>query len=247
MSSTLFKFQQDISEYRSYLESENKHSDTVKKYVHDITELYTYLSEQGLNFDQNGVDCFLKNLNRKGYSIRSVNLAIASIKSFCRFYGRTDILCKSLSVRKKDNKDMRLLLTSDEYFALIQMALMQKNFGIAQLIQVLSGTGMKLNELKFLTVEAVNEGVVTVQRAGENYEIYLPLSLAEGLKGYLVHEGIVTGPVFVTSKGIPVDRRYVWRELKVLAVNAGVNPDKVYPQNLKRHLSTNYIGISYPE
>lgn len=247
MPSTTFNFQPDINEYEIHLESENKHPDTVKKYVHDITELYTYLSGQGLELDQTGVDCFLKDLSRRGYSIRSVNAAVASIKSFCRFAGRTDISCKNLRVRKRDNKDRRMLLTPEEYFALIQMALMQRNFRMAQLIQVLSGTGIKLNELKYLTVEAVEEGVVMVQRAGEEYEIYLPMTLMEGLKKFLEHEKISTGPVFVTSRGNPVDRSYVWRELKTLAVKAGVNPDKVYPQNLKRQLATNYVTIPYPK
>lgn len=49
------------------------------------------------------------------------------------------------------------------------------------------------------------------------------------------NQGINSGPLFVTRNGNPMDRSNIWKMMKRLCRNAGVNPHKVFPHNL-RHL-----------
>ena len=52
---------------------------------------------------------------------------------------------------------------------------------------------------------------------------------------YIKEQKITTGSVFVTKNGKPVSRTNIWRDMKKLCKDANVNPEKVFPHNL-RHL-----------
>lgn len=237
----------DISNFESYLVQSDKNINTIKKYVRDIMKFRTFLLDKHKEFTQAATDEYLQSLIDAGYETRSVNSVIAGIKSFCKFLGRTDIYCKSLKIRKKNNQESKLRLTPEEYKRLIDTALERQDYRMVQLIQVLGGTELRISELNDLTVEAVKDGVVTVLRAGEEYDIYLPETLLEGLEGYIDHLGLQTGGIFRTSNGNVIDRGYIWRQMKLLAERAGVDQEKVYPQNLKRQLIRQYYTISYPD
>ena len=74
-----------------------------------------------------------------------------------------------------------------------------------------------------------------MQCKGKARVIVLPRSLILLLEKYCRDRGIEKGSIFVTSKGHPMDRRNVWREMKRLCAEAGVDAGKVFPHNL-RHL-----------
>ena len=113
------------------------------------------------------------------------------------------------------------------------------------LIQVLGNTDIRLNELQYLTTHSLEMGKITVMRNREEYNIRIPDDLLDGLYKYIEHEEIITGVIFCTRKGTPLERSNIWRLINKLAVDAGVNPDKVYPQNLKQQLGKKYYSIKY--
>lgn len=237
----------NLNNYKSHLLSEGKNPNTVKKYVRDVDRLFAYLSARGRELDQSSLDDYLRDIRESGYSMRSFNSVIASIKSFCKFEDRTDLHCKSLNLRRKNNQDVQMRLTQDEYEALLHTALEHEDYKQVLLIQIFSMTELRMNELCYLTVDAIERGVVTVPRVGEPYEIFLPSDLIEDLYDYIDFEGICEGIIFRTRKGTVLDRSYIWRQLKELAADAGVDPKKVYPQNLKRQLVRKHIFIEYPQ
>lgn len=113
------------------------------------------------------------------------------------------------------------------------------------LIQVLGNTDIRLNELQYLTTHSLEMGKITVMRNREEYNIRIPDDLLDGLYKYIDHEAIINGVIFCTRKGTPLERSNIWRLIKKLAVDAGINPDKVYPQNLKQQLGKKYYSIKY--
>lgn len=238
--------QSSITNYESHLLSEGKNPNTVKKYVRDVNRLFAYLSEYGRELDQSSLEDFLRDIQESGYSSRSVNSVIASIKSFCKFEKRTDLHCKSLNLRKKNNQDVQMHLTQDEYEALLHTALNNENYEQVLLIEIFAMTELRMNELCYLTVDAMERGVVTVPRVGEPYEIFMPVDLIEDLCDYIDFQGIHEGIIFRTGSGKALDRSYIWRQLKDLAVDAKVDPKKVYPQNLKRQMIRKHFFIEYP-
>ncbi len=132
------------------------------------------------------------------------------------------------------------------YEALLRTALEQKNYRQVLMIQIFAVTDIRMNELCYLTVEALDAGVIKVPRAGESFEIFLPQDLAGDLYEYIDFQKISEGIIFCTRKGTPLDRSYIWKQMKELAVDAGIDPDKVYPQNLKRQLVRSHFSVTYP-
>ena len=65
--------------------------------------------------------------------------------------------------------------------------------------------------------------------------VFLTNGLCRLLKAYARKRNIISGMIFVTRSGKPMDRSNIWREMKQISRKAGVNPDKVFPHNL-RHL-----------
>lgn len=132
------------------------------------------------------------------------------------------------------------------YEALLRTALEQKNYRQVLMIQICAVTDIRMNELRYLTVEALDAGVIKVPRAGESFEIFLPQDLVGDLYEYIDFQEISEGIIFCTRKGTPLDRSYIWKQMKELTVEAGIDPDKVYPQNLKRQLVRSHFSVTYP-
>ena len=72
---------------------------------------------------------------------------------------------------------MQTHLTVEEYDTLLRRAVEQKNYRLVLLIQIFASTDIRINELQYLTVYSLDEGGMTVPRAGEPYEILLPQDL----------------------------------------------------------------------
>ena len=60
---------------------------------------------------------------------------------------------------------------------------------------------------------------------------------------YAIKQGIVSGSVFVTKNGNPLNRSNIWREMKELCKKAGVSPQKVFPHNLRHLFARTFYGI----
>lgn len=103
------------------------------------------------------------------------------------------------------------------------------------ILQTICGTGIRISELRYITVEAVKSGTVEVACKGKNRVIFIVKQLKKKLLRYAAEQHIKAGAIFITKSGKPVNRTNVWREMKALCKQAKVNPDKVFPHNL-RHL-----------
>lgn len=109
------------------------------------------------------------------------------------------------------------------------------NSRLSLVIQTICGTGIRVSELQYITVEAVRAGRAVVNCKNKTRVIFIPASLQKLLHLYIKKSGISAGTVFVTRNGKPLNRRNIWRDMKALCQQAGVSPNKVFPHNL-RHL-----------
>ena len=102
-------------------------------------------------------------------------------------------------------------------------------------MQTICSTGIRVSELKFISVSSLSAGRAEVDCKGKRRVILLAPKLCLMLKAYCRQQNIRTGPVFTTKNGKALDRSNIWREMKRLCEQAGVEPSKVFPHNL-RHL-----------
>ena len=102
-------------------------------------------------------------------------------------------------------------------------------------METLCATGIRVSELRYITVEAAKAGRATITLKGKIRTILLPAKLCRKLVKYARKQKTASGEIFLTKSGRPITRRQVWYELKRLCKAAGVEPTKVFPHNL-RHL-----------
>ena len=102
-------------------------------------------------------------------------------------------------------------------------------------MQTVCATGIRVSELKFITVEAVSFERAEIDCKGKRRIVFIPKKLCKMLKDYAKSEKIKSGSVFVTKSGKPLDRSNIWSDMKKLCADAGVSASKVFPHNL-RHL-----------
>ena len=221
-----------IQQYKEYLINEEKSDATIDKYIRDITVFMRCISEAELN--KNLILQYKQELTQK-YAPTSVNSVLSSLNNFFVFNGWHDLKVKALKIQKQMFINESKELTKKEYERLLTAAKQKNNKRLYYLMQTICSIGIRVSELKFITVEAVKKGRATINCKGKMRQVFLPVQLCKLLKGYITEQKIISGSVFISKNGKPLDRSNIWSDMKKLCASAGVTKDKVFPHNL-RHL-----------
>lgn len=230
-----------IRDFQVNLRNEEKSSSTIKKYIHDIEVFAAFLS--GREITKELLIEYKALLQAKEYSPRTVNSIIASLNSVLCFLKLDSLRIKSLKVQQQVFCSEERELTKEEYYRLCRASSVPRYSKIGLIIQTIASTGMRISELRYITVDAVNKGKVSVNCKGKNRTIFLVCDLQKKILRYIAEQKIETGSVFVTKSGNPIDRSNVWREMKKLCSEAGVDPQKVFPHNFRHLFARTYYSM----
>ena len=230
-----------IAAFAVYLKSEEKSENTIEKYMRDIRAFCAYVGEAEMTKET--VIAYKNKLLSENYAARSVNSVLASINSLLSFLGWADLKVKSIKLQRQIYCPEEKELTKAEYIRLVNTAKQKGNERLNLLIQTICGTGIRVSELQYITVEAVkcNEAVVSLK--GKTRSVFIVRELQKKLLRYAAEQKITTGAIFITRSGKPMSRTNIWREMKSLCVEAGVNPQKVFPHNLRHLFARTFYGI----
>ena len=102
-------------------------------------------------------------------------------------------------------------------------------------METIGGTGIRVSEVKYITVKAAQNGRTEISLKGKIRTIMLPGKLCRKLLKYAKKNKIASGEIFLTRSGKGMDRKQIWAEMKRLCTQAGICATKVFPHNL-RHL-----------
>ena len=227
-----FLTSKEIERFRNYLRDEEKCENTLEKYVRDVTAFSAFCDG---TITKDTVIAYNQNLIDSGYAVRSINSMLASINSLFSFLGWYELRVKSLKVQQQVFCPEEKEMTKAEYERLCRTAERKQNERLCLILQTICGTGIRVSELQFITVEAVRKGEATVSLKGKTRSIFIVRDLQKKLLRYISEQHIMTGANFITRTGKPLSRTNIWREMKNLCLEAEVNPEKVFPHNL-RHL-----------
>ena len=106
---------------------------------------------------------------------------------------------------------------------------------LALLMETVCATGIRVSEVRYITVEAARFGRAEIALKGKIRTILLPGKLCRKLLKYARKNKIASGEIFLTGGGRSLSRKQIWAEMKSLGKRAGIEPSKVFPHNL-RHL-----------
>lgn len=229
-----------IKEYLVYLVKDEKSLATQKQYYREILRFFEYLNFQ--SYTKEDVICYKEKL-KKDYQPVSVNAKIAALNSFFTFTGQSECKVKQLKIQRRAFCLKEKELTKQEYFRLVNAAKQRKNDKLSLILQTICGTGIRVSELCFITVEAVKRGEAVVKLKGKNRVILIGGKLRKLLLNYSGREGIASGAVFITKSGKPLDRSNIWKMMKGLCEAAHVDSRKVFPHNLRHLFARCFYGI----
>lgn len=222
----------DLSAFRISLIEREYSAATITKYVHDARLLLDY--GRGDIPDKAALCEFRAHLEALGYSGASINSMLGAVNLFLDFLG-SDWRLKYVRVQRRTFLPADRELSQAEYERMVRTAETQGDERLALLTQTICSMGLRVSELKAITVESLKAGEAHIRNKGKLRTILIPDALAKKLTAYCKRRGIESGSVFVTRTGRPLDRSNVWKMLKKLAARSRVLAKKVFPHNL-RHL-----------
>ena len=230
-----------IAAFAVYLKSEEKSENTIEKYIRDVRAFTTYMGNAEIT--KEAVIAYKNKLLSEGYAVRSINSMVASINSLFAFLGWQNLKVKSLKLQQQIYCSEEKELTKAEYMRLVNTAKQKGNERLNLLIQTICGTGIRVSELQYITVEAVTCGEAVVSLKGKTRSVFIVRELQKKLLRYAAEQKITSGAIFITRTGKPMSRTNIWREMKSLCEQAGVNPQKVFPHNLRHLFARTFYGI----
>lgn len=236
-----FITKETLEQFKQHLLEEEKSAVTIEKYLRDTSAFMEYLAERDVTKELS--IAYKQKLIEDDYAVRSINSMLASINSLFSFLGWYDCKVKAIKLQRQIFCSEDKELTKAEYIRLINAAQQKKNNRLNLIIQTICGTGIRVSELQFITVEAAKRGEATVSCKGKIRTIFIVKSLKKKLLQYAKERHINAGAIFVTRTGKPVSRTNIWREMKSLCEQANVNPNKVFPHNLRHLFARTFYGI----
>ncbi len=228
----MYKEREQAENFAAYLVDQEKSKSTVEKYTRDVRHFLKYVGEKELN---HGLVMQYKEHLSQRYKVSSINSMLIAVNGYLNYIGRGDCCVRNLKVQRQIFREESKELNKTEYRKLIFEARRKGKKRLAHIIQTLGMTGIRISELKYITVESLKRRMVRISNKGKLRIILLPQPLVTLLTRYCRSINLKNGSIFVTRTGQPVDRKNVWAEMKKLCLWAGVEESKVFPHNL-RHL-----------
>ena len=230
---------EQIKEFANYLCREEKSTATQEKYLRDVQAFCMYAD--GNEISKELIIAWKKKLIEGGYAVRSINSMLASVNSLLDFLELSACKVKSIRTQRQTYCTEEKELTKAEYLQLL--AASKKNEQLNLVIQTICGTGIRVSELQYFTVEAIRHGEVTVDCKNKTRTILVPGRLKNVLLNYAKRRNIRSGAIFITRTGKTLNRSNIWAAMKNLCEAAGVQPSKVFPHNLRKLFARTFYGI----
>lgn len=223
----------EIAQYEAYIRDEERAPATMEKYLRDIRAFAAWL--EGRPVTKELVVVWKEHLLSQGQAPATVNSKLSAINGLFHFLGWDECRVKFLKLQRRMFRDTAKELNRDEYQRLLEAAQARGQQRLELLLETICSTGIRVSEVRYITVEAAQVGRADVSLKGKIRTILLPGKLCRKLLKYAKKQKTVSGEIFLAKDGRSLTRRQIWREMKGLCTLAGVAPSKVFPHNL-RHL-----------
>ena len=230
-----------LADYDRWLRQEERADATREKYLRSIRTFAAWLGGAAVTKDV--VTEWKAYLVQQRQAPSTINTALAALNGLFRFLGWEDCRAKFLKVQRCIFRAPERELTRAEYDRLLAAAEKSGDARLVLLMESICATGIRVSEVKYLTVEAAQCGRAEVALKGKIRTILLPAKLCRKLLKYAKKQKIARSEIFLTTGGKGMDRRQIWSAMKRLCRKAGVAPSKVFPHNLRHLFATAYYRV----
>lgn len=240
------------------LKNQEKAAKTIKAYKEDLVTFFDYLHE-ALQPEQElakaDIINYKEHLKSLGRSTATINRRIVCVNKFLKFCG-ADELTGTKQIKVQQKTSLKNVMTQADYERLLRCAIdpppqarakgMQPDLRSWTIMQTLANTGIRIGELQYFTVEALNAAskngdCITVDNKGKQRNIPVSKDLQKLLKSYCEQQKIKNGYIFGTKNGNPISNEQFTRKIKRIAGYARVNKDKVHCHGFRHFFGKTYM------
>ena len=232
--------EQAFDQFEDYLRHDEREESTIEAYLRSLTRFAEWAD--GRSVTKELAMEWKTALAEAGYRPISVNAMLAAVNKFFICMGREDCKVKYLKLQRQMFRKSEKDLSKEEYQRLVQAAHEKGDLRMELILETICATGIRVGELKYITVEAIRAGVAEIALKGKIRTILLPHRLCRKLQKYAKQQKIASGKIFLTQDGLPVSRQSIWTRMKALCEAAGVERSKVFPHNLRSLFARSFYG-----
>lgn len=231
-----------LERFAAALRREERSAGTVDKYLRDVGALALWLN--GREVCAEAVAGWKERLLHLGYAPVTINSMLSAVNSFLRCMGWENCRARFLRIQRRVFRDTDRELGRGDYQRLLRAAERTGRRWLGLLLETICGTGIRVSEVRSVTVEAAKQGRANINLKGKIRTILLPGKLCRKLLKYAKKERISSGEIFLTKNGAGMSRQQIWREMKGLCAEAGVQERCVFPHNLRHLFATVFYRAS---
>ena len=232
--------EREFDQFEDYLRHDEREESTIEAYLRSLTRFAEWAD--GRSVTKELAMEWKTALAESGYRPISVNAMLAAVNKFFTCMGREDCKVKYLKLQRQMFRKSEKDLSKEEYQRLVQAAHEKGDLRMELILETICATGIRVGELKYITLEAVRAGVAEIALKGKIRTNLLPRRLCRKLQKYAKQQKIASGKIFLTQDGLPVSRQSIWTRMKALCEAAGVERSKVFPHNLRSLFARSFYG-----
>ena len=232
--------EQAFDQFEDYLRHDEREESTIEAYLRSLTRFAEWADGRAVTKEL--AMEWKTALSESGYRPISVNAMLAAVNKFFICMGREDCKVKYLKLQRQMFRKSEKDLSKEEYQRLVQAAHEKGDLRMELILETICATGIRVGELKYITLEAVRAGVAEIALKGKIRTILLPRRLCRKLQKYAKQQKIASGKIFLTQDGLPVSRQSIWTRMKALCEAAGLERSKVFPHNLRSLFARSFYG-----
>ena len=225
--------EEDLCRFSRHLHDLEYAPGSIEKYLRDLTAFQHWLA--GRTVTQREIAAWKEYLHSLGCRSETVNTKLSALNRFFAFQGWSGLRARYYRIQRRFFRSTEREMTREDYGRLLSTAEGMGKTRLALLMETICATGIRVSEVKYITLEALRAGRAEISLKGKVRTILIPGKLCRKLERYAKKQNIATGEIFLTRRGKGLSRRQIWAEMKALCARAGVAASKVFPHNL-RHL-----------
>ena len=225
--------EEDLCRFSRHLHDLEYAPGSIEKYLRDLTAFQHWLA--GRTVTQREIAAWKEYLHSLGCRSETVNTKLSALNRFFAFQGWSGLRARYYRIQRRFFRSTEREMTREDYGRLLSTAEGMGKTRLALLMETICATGIRVSEVKYITLEALRAGRAEIFLKGKVRTILIPGKLCRKLERYAKKQNIATGEIFLTRRGKGLSRRQIWAEMKALCARAGVAASKVFPHNL-RHL-----------
>ncbi len=226
---------EEITDFLNMIQQREASKNTLTAYRQDLASLQNFAGGREVNKE---LMLQYKEYLAANYKTETANRRLRTARQFLFNGGAGAAAVKPVPVKR--NLTPENLMSISDLKRLLRYADKLSRPQERAIMETLAGTGIRYNELQFVTYEAVKRGATTVTNKGAVRDVPLQ-PVKKLLLNYCKRQGITSGIIFRTRNGTPISNSQLSRNLKYIAGKARVNKKKIHCHNFRHLFSVHYL------